>query len=267
MSAVSPPHSLLEYLLPRRIVSLSPARQRPGFVSLGLPSRRTALGDSFTLIACLEETVDMQAVYAELRAQALVGSVTVLTDLGWIWLNGTYWRGDPHLARRLLRMAGLQGDATAWFNLARQHHVGQGVTRCHAEAARCYENAFERGLVQAAAALGDLFQQGWPSTPPRPGDPSLACHWFLQGAQRGEARCRFELGRRLLYGVQVEPDVRAGLYWLELAAAGGVVQAAEALAVYFAHGHETPYRHWRDHAIGLGSHLALGMKLKDQVRC
>ncbi|WP_181104397.1 tetratricopeptide repeat protein [Pseudomonas entomophila] len=266
MSAVSTLHPLLEHLLPRRIVPLARERERRGVASLGLPSHRTALGRSFTLIAHLDETVNLQAVYDGLRAQAVAGSVTVLTDLGWLWLNGTYWQGDPLLARRLLRMAALQGDATAWFNLAEQSYVGQGVKVSYADAARYYEHAFEAGMDCAAAALGDLFEEGWPSMPSRRSASSTAYRWYLRGAQRGEARCRFEVGRCLLQGTQVEPDVKAGLYWLELAAAAGVVQAAEALTVYFAQGDEAPYRHWRDHAILLGSHLALSLKLKDQVR-
>lgn len=267
MSAVSTLHSLLERLLPTRIMPLAQGRARRDCISLGLPSRRTALGDSFTLILRLDEAVDLQGVYTELRTQALNGSVTVLTDLGWLWLNGTYWQGDPLLARRLLRMAGLQGDATAWFNLAEQSYAGRGVEVSCTEAARCYEHAFEAGMERAAAALGDLFEEGWPSMPFQRSAPSMAYRWFLRGAQRGEARCRFEVGRRLLQGTQVELDVKAGLYWLELAAAGGVVQAAEVLTMYFAHGDGALYRHWRDHAILLGSRLALGLKLKDQVRC
>ncbi|MDO7912816.1 tetratricopeptide repeat protein [Pseudomonas sp. 22-AL-CL-001] len=267
MSAVSTFHSLLEHLLPTRIVPLAQERVRRDCLGLGLPSRRTALGNRFTLISRLDEAVDLQSVYTELRAQALSGSVTVLTDLGWLWLNGTYWQANPLLARRLFRMAGRQGDATAWFNLAEQAYAGRGVEVSHAEAARCYEHAFEAGMDRAAAALGDLFEEGWPSMPFPRSAPSMAYRWFLKGAQRGEARCRFEVGRRLLQGTQVELDVKAGLYWLELAAAGGVVQAAETLTVYFAQGDGAPYRHWRDHAILLGSRLALGLKLRDQVRC
>ncbi|MFR0675995.1 tetratricopeptide repeat protein [Enterobacterales bacterium AW_CKDN230030176-1A_HGKHYDSX7] len=265
MSAVSTLHSLLEHLLPTRIKPL--ARLPRGAVSLGLPSRRTALGDGFTLIAHLDEAVDLQVAYAELRAQALAGSVTVLTDLGWLWLNGTYWQADLRLAHRLLRMAALQGDATAWFNLAVQRYVGRGVEVSYTDAARYYEHAFEAGMAGAAAALGDLFEADWPAMPACQEIPSMAYRWFLRGAQAGEARCRFEVGRRLLHGMQVESDIKAGLYWLELAVAGGVVQAAEVLTAYFAQGNETPYRHWRDHAIRLGSHWALGLKLKDQVRC
>ena len=200
-----------------------------------MPSQRAALGESFILISRLEEASDLQMLYRDLRSQALDGSVTALNDLGWIWLNGKYWRADPTLAGHLLRMAALQGSAVAWFNLGQQFYFGKGVEVAYASAAEYYQHAFERGLEQAAAALGDLYEeeicdsevQQWQV------DLPMAYRWFLCGAERGEARCRFEVGYRLLHGQSVTTDRKAGVYWLELAAAAGVMQAAEELAVYF----------------------------------
>ncbi len=97
-------------------------------------------------------------------------------------------------------------------------------------------------------------------------DPAKACEWFVRGAERGEARCRFEVGYRLLHGVCVEADIKAGLYWLELAAATGVMQAAEELAVHFSRRDGSRYLDWRDRAVQMGSTLALAMKLEDQVQ-
>ena len=269
MSAASNIHSLLARLLPERIV---PAPARPGqrhrlFVGVGMPSQQALPGERFGLIDRLDEAVDLQAVYHDLCRQALLGNVAALNDLGWIWLNGKYWRGDTSLAGHLLRMAALQGNAAAWFNLGQQHYFGKGVQVSYANAAEYYRHAFERGMVHAAAALGDLYEeevcegdQVWQV------DPLEAYQWFLRGAQRGEKRCRFEVGYRLLHGVYVEADVRAGLYWLELAAATGVMHAAEELAVYFSSRDATRYLGWRDQAIQLGSTLALTMKLEDQIQ-
>ena len=268
MSAASNIHSLLARLLPERIV---PAPARPGvrhrlFAGIGLPSQ-PALGERFGLIDRLDEATDLHAVYVDLSRQALMGNVAALNDLGWIWLNGKYWRGDTALAGHLLRMAALQGDAAAWFNLGQQHYFGKGVDVSYANAAEYYRHAFERGLLHAAAALGDLYEeevcdgeQDWQV------NPTEAYQWFLRGAMRGETRCRFEVGYRLLHGLYVEPDTKAALYWLELAAATGVMQAAEELAVYFSNVDAARYMGWRDQAIQLGSTLALTMKLEDQIQ-
>lgn len=271
MSAASNIYPLLERLLPERIIAV-PGRTSQLerlYAGVGMPSQRAALGESFILVSRLEEATDLQALYSDLRAQALDGSVAALNDLGWIWLNGKYWRADPTLAGHLLRMAALQGSAPAWFNLGQQYYFGKGVQVAYASAAEYYQHAFERGLEQAAAALGDLYEeeicnsdvQAWTV------DLHMAYRWFLRGAQRGEARCRFEVGYRLLHGQSVAADQKAGVYWLELAAVAGVMQAAEELAVHFSVSQNAlRYLFWRDQAIAMGSSLALTMKLEDQLQ-
>ena len=121
-------------------------------------------------------------------------------------------------------------------------------------------------MLHAAAALGDLYEeevcdgeQQWQV------DLVQAYQWFMRGAERGEARCRFEVGYRLMHGLYVEPDIKAASYWLELAAAAGVVQAAEELAVHFSSRDSVRYLQWRDRALQMGSTLALTMKLEDQI--
>lgn len=269
MSAASNIVSLLERLLPERImpVHARPRQRQRLFAGVGLPSHRAVLGERFSLVEQLDEAADLQMVYADLRRQALAGNVAALNDLGWIWLNGKYWRADPLLASHLLRMAAHQGSAAAWFNLGQQHYFGKGIEISYSNAAEYYRQAFERGMAHAAAALGDLFEEevvdpgdGWQV------DLAQAYQWFLRGAQRGEARCRFEVGHRLLHGLHVERDTKAALYWLELAAVAGVIQAAEELAVHFSANDALHYLYWRDQAIQMGSTLALTMKLEDQVQ-
>ena len=68
-----------------------------------------------------------------------------------------------------------------------------------------------------------------------------------------------------MHGLYVDPDIKAALYWLELAAAAGVVQAAEELAVHFSSRDSVRYLQWRDRALQMGSTLALTMKLEDQI--
>lgn len=271
MSAASNIYPLLERLLPERI---TPASIRPGqaprlYAGVGMPSQRAVLGESFSLINRLEESSDLQLLYSELRSQALEGNVAALNDLGWIWLNGKYWRADPLLAGHLLRMAALQGSATAWFNLGQQYYFGKGVEVAYVTAAEYYQQAFERGLEQAAAALGDLYEEEICDSDSQEWKVDLhqAYRWFLRGAQRGEARCRFEVGYRQLHGQNVTADQRSAVYWLELAAVAGVMQAAEELAVHFSvSGNALRYLFWRDQAIALGSSLALTMKLDDQLQ-
>ncbi len=261
MSAANNIHSLLAYLLPRQVIGPSVpdrARQRR-FAGVGTPSQKALL------VTRLDQASDVQAIYADLRRQAVNGSVAALNDLGWIWLNGKYWQADTALAGRLLRMAAVQGSAAAWFNLGQQHYFGKGVERSYRWAGHCYRQAFERGMLNAAAALGDLYEEevcdgelDWRL------DSLKAYTWFERGAACGDARCRFEIGYRLLHGLCGTADSKAGLYWLELAAADGVVQAAEELAVHFTGCDAERYLHWRDRALQLGSALAATLNRDDQ---
>ncbi|MCY1451985.1 hypothetical protein D9M71_688820 [compost metagenome] len=139
----------------------------------------------------------------------------------------------------------------------------------YASAAEYYQQAFERGLEHAAAALGDLYEEEICDSDTQEWQVDLqqAYHWFLRGAQRGEARCRFEVGYRLLHGLSVNVDSKAAVYWLELAAVAGVMQAAEELALHFSENNNAlRYLFWREQAISLGSKLALNMKLDDQLQ-
>lgn len=269
MSAASNIYSLLGRLLPERVVPApGVVHRRRLYAGVGMPAQRAALGESFSLVSMLDEAPDLQKVYADLRQQALDGSVTALNDLGWIWLNGRYWRADPLLAGHLLRMAAVQGSATAWFNLGQQYYFGKGVEISYVSAAGYYRQAFDAGLAEAAAALGDLYEEEvCDSDSNRWSVDLLTAHrWFLRGAERGDARCRYEAGYRLLHGQPVAADSRAGVYWLELAAVAGVTQAAEELALHFnSAGNELRYLFWRDQAISLGSPLALTLKLEDQL--
>lgn len=270
MSAASNIYSLLGRLLPERVVP-APIRTRARrlYSGVGMPAQRAALGESFSLVRLLDEAPDLQTVYDNLRQQALEGGVVALNDLGWIWLNGRYWHADPTLAGHLLRLAAVQGSAVAWFNLGQQYYFGKGVETSYAIAADHYRHAFEAGMAEAAAALGDLYEEEVCDDGLNPWAVDLyaAYGWFLRGAQRGDARCRYEVGYRLMHGQQVPVDSRAGVYWLELAAVAGVMQAAEELALHFNFtGNKLRYLFWRDQAISLGSPLALTLKLEDQLR-
>jgi len=264
MSPASNIHSLLGRLLPAAIMPVERSLNRRQRLStgVGLPVN----GVQCALVQRFDAGDDLHSVYRDLRSAALHGDVAALTDLGWAWLNGKYWRADPLLANHLLRMAALQGCATAWFNLGQQYYFGKGVDIAYASAAAYYRHAFECGMTHAAAALGDLYEeevcdgdQSWSV------DPTAAYRWFLRGAEQGDARCQFEVGYRLLHGVQVPVDPATGLYWLERASTAGVVQAAEELALHFSRRNAARYRHWREQAIGLGSRRVVGMGMDDQA--
>jgi len=265
--------SLLERLLPEHVepVYAQASHLLRSYAGIGRPSQQGFEGEVNPLVALLEESSSLVVTYWVMRQQALNGDLGALNDLAWIWLNGKYWQADHARAERLLRIAALQGSAVAFFNLAQQHYFGKGVDVVYARVAGFYQRAFDLGMVPAAAALGDLYDEQvepdginsyWLH------DPQRAFDWYLKGAEKGDPRCRFEVGYRLLHGRHVSRDIKAGQYWLELAAVTGIAAAAEELAVFHSFsGRSLRYLFWRDQAISLGSELAITMKADDQSRC
>lgn len=265
--------SMFERLLPRQVSppESSPARTHAFYVGVGLPSNCSAKGQFNTLAQSLQDPAARPLVYQTLREQAVAGNIEALNDLGWLFLNGKYWRADHGLAHRLFRQAAQQGCAKAHYNLAQQYYFGKGLDISYSQVARSYEKAFELGLGDAAALLGDLYEEelcledhqqvDWQP------DHDLAYDWYCRGADAGDIRCRFEIGTRMLNGVGMERDAEAGQYWLELAAAAGNAEAAEELAFFHSNDGLTPrYLFWRDQAVALGSGAALVMKASDQRR-
>ncbi|MDB6142182.1 MAG: Sel1 domain protein repeat-containing protein [Pseudomonas sp.] len=272
MPAVPRIISLLERLLPEYVVPVAPQsiQLMRLYAGIGRPSQQGFDGVVNPLVALLEESSSLEVTYWVMRQQALNGDIDALSDLAWVWLNGKYWQADYQRAARLFRLAALQGSAVACFNLAQQHYHGKGVDVIHARVARLYRRAFELGLAEGAAKLGDLYSESngvegmdasW-----RP-NLAQAFAWYLKGAEKGDPRCRYEVGYRLLTGHEVPRDIKAGQYWLELAAVTGIADAAEALAVFHnASGKTLRYLFWRDQAVALGSERALGMKADDQLQ-
>jgi TPR repeat protein len=270
MSAVPRIISLLERLLPEYVtpVTAHSIQLLHLYAGIGRPSQQGFEGEMNPLVALLEESSSLEVTYWVMRQQALNGDIDALSDLAWVWLNGKYWQADYQRAARLFRIAALQGSAVACFNLAQQHYYGKGMEAIYPRVARLYRRAFELGLTDAAAALGDLYGESVATEDAEPGwRPNIAqaFAWYLKGAEKGHPRCRYEVGYRLLTGHDVPRDIKAGQYWLELAAVTGIAAAAEALAVFHGAGGKTlRYLFWRDQAVALGSEQAIRMKADDQ---
>lgn len=257
--------SLLEYLLPPagRLAIETPDGLLRFYAGIGL----AASGVNDLLSDC--EGVDAaRSHYARLRQQALAEDADALNDLGWLWLNGRWLPADPGKAHRLFKLAVALGSDQALFNLGEQYCYGKGVTVGLALAADYYELAWERGVIQAARALGGLLEER-----ARDGcaDPVRAAEWYRRAASGGDGEAALALGCLLLDEEVGCVDAMQGTWWLQVAAAQGCMVAAERLAHFFAGGfrfHDPQrylYRLWRDHALRMGSSLAREMKTLDDA--
>lgn len=127
----------------------------------------------------MTDSTSARAHYADLRIAALDLDADALNDLGWLWLNGSRLPADHALARRLLKLASVQGSAEALFNLGELSYYGKGVAIDLNLAIDYYEQAHAQGIVCAAHALGCLYETGDESLV---ADHYKAHEWYLRGA-------------------------------------------------------------------------------------
>jgi uncharacterized protein len=72
-----------------------------------------------------------------------------------------YDQGNYVTALREFRIAALNGDARAQYNLGVMYRTGNGVSQDYQEADRWYRNASEHGHVLAQFSLGLMYKEGF----------------------------------------------------------------------------------------------------------
>lgn len=275
--------NLLERLLPtpEQVAVVEPGEMQRLYSGVGIPSLRTAelVGQArFTnlhevkaanSLLGLVDPIEIHQTYASLRAAAVDGDPDAMNDLGWLWLNGTKLAYAPTLARRLFKLAAVEGSGEALFNLAEQAYYGKGLTANPALAVDYYEQAFEYSVPGAALATGAIYEEGDEGVIV---DHGRAMLWYKRAVEEGDVLAGFYLGRLALNESSAEHDMAYGVYWLQWSAMLGERCASEALAELYSSPFNTPpdperrlYRFWRDYAIEQGSSSALAMRDGDEV--
>ncbi len=144
-----------------------------------------------------------------------------------------YKSGDYAEARAIWEQLAAAGNTTAMINLSNLYGQGQGVP-ADAERALAYtRDAAEAGDSRAQYELGMAYERGEGVEH----DLDEASAWFSRAARQGDADAQFALGVMLATGYGKGPEHAtpaqrlAALAWLEKAAAGGVREAEDYLAV------------------------------------
>ena len=275
--------NLLERLLPmpEQVVVVEPGEMQRLYSGVGIPSLRTAELAGQARFANLHEVkaanpllglvdlIEIHQTYACLRAAAVDGDPNAMNDLGWLWLNGTRLASDPILARRLFKLAAVEGSGEAFFNLAEQAYYGKGMVTNPALAIDYYEQAFEHGAPGAALALGAIYEEGDEGVMV---DHGRAMLWYKRAVEEGDVLAGFYRGRLALNESSIEHDMASGVYWLQWSAMLGERCASEALVELYSSPFNSPpdperrlYRFWRDFAIDQGSSTAIAMRDADEV--
>jgi TPR repeat protein len=198
---------LLDALLPAAdalqfVESRSPCA---AVADIGMPSLRVAKATgslsgitsrATSPLVTMTDPALLRFLYRSLRDEALASDPDALNDLGWLWINGSRVSVDIILAWRLFKLAYVLGSGEAAFNLAEQAWYGRGMCVSHDLAAKYYEQAYDRGITNAAGALGLLHEKGVGGSEP---DFGLATHWYrlaFGAASASKERCyrRSEFG-------------------------------------------------------------------------
>jgi len=197
MSPVEKVFQMLDALLPdiQAMRFIDSSRAPAACPNIGMPSLRVFRSAAPDKLVCLKlqmpsplatmtDLALLGFLYRSLRDDALASDPDALNDLGWLWINGSRVPMDPVLARRLFKLAYALGSAEAGFNLAEQACHGRGMRVDQDLAVSYYEQAYERGIVQAARALGHLHEQGVAGRPP---DCRQALRWYRRAAEHAFA--------------------------------------------------------------------------------
>jgi TPR repeat protein len=275
--------NLLERLLPipEQVVVVEPGEIQRIYSGVGIPSLRTTELVGQARFANLHEVkaansllglvdpIEIHQTYVCLRAAAVDGDPDAMNDLGWLWLNGARLASDPILARRLFKLAAVEGSGEALFNLAEQAYYGKGMVANPALAIDYYEQAFEYGVPGAALALGAIYEEGDEGVI---ADHGSAVRWYKRAVEEGDVLAGFYWGQLALNDSSTEYDLACGVYWLQWSAILGERCASEALAELYGSPFNSPpdperrlYRFWRDFAIEQGSNTAIAMRDVDEV--
>jgi uncharacterized protein len=168
-----------------------------------------------------EQRGDPAAAYQGCKADAEAGDAGCQNYLGVLSELGRGTGQDAAEARRLFRLAALQGLAAAQYNLGRHYAAGLGLRKDEAEAARWYRMAAEQGSPAAQNALAILYAAGHGV----PRNPNAALELFRRAATSGYTLAQLNLTLAFDHGRLMPHDPVRAYIWYSIAARSASDQA------------------------------------------
>jgi len=181
------------------------------------------------------------------RLAADRGHAEAQYDLGRSYYMGRGVREDKNEAAKWYRLAAAQGHKDAKESLnnielvqslnaltqdvnqietGRKYYLGEGVAKDHAEAAKWYRQAAERGNAEGQCLLGCMYLSGEGVAQ----DNREAAKWFRKAADQGDDYGQHFLGLMYAAGVGVAQNNQEAIKWLRKSADQGNEDAKQALA-------------------------------------
>lgn len=144
--------------------------------------------------------------------------------------------GNHKDAALYYQQAADRGDVEAQFDLGMMYKEGRGVPRDERVAAMWFKKAARQGLVRAQVVLGEMYSEGVGVLK----NDMEAVRWFRMAAKKGNASAQFNLGMSYANGEGVRKNERKAVLWYRKAAEQGYAAAQVGLAIMYWGGRGVP---------------------------
>ncbi|MEP6342026.1 MAG: peptidoglycan-binding protein [Maricaulaceae bacterium] len=168
----------------------------------------------------ISQTADAKSL---LETAANDGNPIAEYQLGLIKLQ----TGDTQEALSLLRASANKGQAVAQYRLAKLYETGTGVTRDLQTARTLIEKAAQNGNRIAMHDLANFHANGAGGVEQ---DLSLAAKWFEKAAERGVVDSQYNIGYLYEFGFGVTKNLVEAYVWYNIASAQGDTEANRRVA-------------------------------------
>lgn len=162
---------------------------------------------------------------AKVKLAALDGDGTAIWDLATREADGRGMPRDLAVAAKLYEKLASAGYAPAQYKLAGQYEKGSGLVRDLDKAKLWYGRAAEQGHARSMHNLAVLYAEN-PAANGKP-DFASAASWFRQGAEFGVRDSQYNLGVLYARGMGLTQDLVQSYAWFAAAAAQGDDDAAK----------------------------------------
>lgn len=186
------------------------------------------------------------------------GSSAAWNNLGCMYARGTYTAVDKTKAFECFLKSAEAGDEVAMNNVGNKYRRGEGVDKNEQKAFEWYKKGAEKGYIDAISNLIDCYKEGigvekdeqkvieWYEKIIEEGekdeinnlgifyeniikDYEKACHYYRMAAEQGDEAGQYNLGTMYEYGLGVDEDENAAIYWYRKSARQGYEEAIEKL--------------------------------------
>ena len=173
---------------------------------------------------------DYARAYREWKAAAEAGQAAAQFDLGLLYAQGLGVRRDLGEAEKWYRKAAEQGNTEAEFALGQMYSRGWGVPRDTTDALRWLQLANDPDTDGPPTDWAVLDGYGVQQ------DQKQAAYWYQQAAQKGHVEAQFNLGRLYATGQGLAHDEEQAAHWIRAAASQGYAPAQARLGYRYANG-------------------------------